>query len=170
MLLDNLRMRRRLLEAGFPDQQADALTEEIANIVTGELATKADLRELRNEMADRFGAVQSEITDTRNEVIVVKGEIAGVRVELQGEIVAFRAELQGEIADVRNEIAGVKGEIANIRNEIADVRNEVADLKVSIADFKTSFAKWGVGLAVAVLLGFAGMSVAIVLSLARIAG
>ena len=45
MLLDTLRMRRRLLEAGFPDQQADALTEEIANIVTGELATKADLRE-----------------------------------------------------------------------------------------------------------------------------
>ena len=152
MLLDTLRMRRRLLEAGFPDQQADALTEEIANIVTGELATKADLRELRNEMADRFGAVQGEITDTRNEVIAVKGEIAGVRVELQGEI------------------AGVKGEIANVRNEIADVRNEVADLKVSIADFKTSFAKWGVGLAVAVLLGFAGMSVAIVLSLARIAG
>ncbi len=159
MLLDTLRMRRRLLEAGFPDQQADALTEEIANIVTGELATKADLRELRNEMADRFGAVQGEMTDTRNEVIAVKGEIAGVRVDLQGEI-----------ADVRNEIAGVKGEIANVRNEIADVRNEVGDLKVSIADFKTSFAKWGVGLAVAVLLGFAGMSVAIVLSLARIAG
>ena len=159
MLLDTLRMRRRLLEAGFPDQQADAITEEIANIVTGELATKADLRELRNEMADRFGGVQ--------------GEIAGVRTELQAEI----AEVRSEVSQVKNEIAGVKGEIANVRNEIADVRNEIADvrsevgdLKVSIADFKTSFAKWGVGLAVAVLLGFAGMSVAIVLSLARIAG
>ena len=75
MLLDTLRMRRRLLEAGFPDQQADALTEEIANIVTGELATKADLRELRSKMADRFGVSEirrkrrrSEIADVRNEI------------------------------------------------------------------------------------------------------
>lgn len=134
MLLDTLRMRRRLLEAGFPDQQADALTEEIANIVTGELATKADLREQQSETGVRF------------------------------------AEVRSEIADVRNELVALKGEIAEVRGEIAGVRNELGDLRVSIADFKTSFAKWGVGLAVAVLLGFAGMSVAIVLSLARIAG
>ena len=133
MLLDTLRMRRRLLEAGFPDQQADALTEEIANIVTGELATKADLREQRNETGLRF------------------------------------AEVHSEIADVRNELVALKGELAELRCEVSGLRNEVGDLGVSIADFKTSFAKWGVGLAVAVLLGFAGMSVAIVLSLARIA-
>lgn len=54
MLLDASRMQRRLREVGFPDEQADAIAEELANIVTGELATKVDLRELRTEMLDKF--------------------------------------------------------------------------------------------------------------------
>ena len=58
MLLDTLRMQRRLREVGFPDEQADVITEEIANLVTGELATKADLRELRTEMHDEFAECQ----------------------------------------------------------------------------------------------------------------
>ncbi len=127
MLLDTLQMRRRMREAGFPEEQADAVTEGIANIVAGELATKEDLRELRTEMLDKF------------------------------------AEVKGEIAEVRGEIAEVKG-------EIAEVKNTVADLKVSIADFKTSIVKWVVGLVAAMLLGFAGMTVAVMVTLVRVFG
>ena len=127
MLLDTLQMRRRMREAGFPEEQADAVTEGIANIVAGELVTKEDLRELRTEMLDKF------------------------------------AEVRGEIAEVRGEIAEVKG-------EIAEVKNTVADLKVSIADFKTSIVKWVVGLVAAMLLGFAGMTVAVMVTLVRVFG
>ena len=127
MLLDTLQLRRRMREAGFAEEQADAVTEGIANIVAGELATKEDLRELRTEMLDRF------------------------------------AEVKGEIAEVR-------GEIAEVRGEIAEVKNLVADLKASNADFKTSLVKWVVGLVAAMLLGGAGMTVAIVVTLVRIFG
>ena len=127
MLLDTLQMRRRMREAGFPEEQADAVTEGIANIVAGELATKEDLRELRTEMLDKF-------------------------------------------AEVRGEIAEVKGEIAEVKGEIAEVKNTVADLKVSIADFKTSIVKWVVGLVAAMLLGFAGMTVAVMVTLVRVFG
>ncbi len=120
MLLDTLQMRRRMREAGFPEEQADAVTEGIANIVAGELATKEDLRELRTEMLDKF--------------------------------------------------AEVKGEIAEVKGEIAEVKNTVADLKVSIADFKTSIVKWVVGLVAAMLLGFAGMTVAVMVTLVRVFG
>ena len=134
MLLDTLQMRRRMREAGFPEEQADAVTEGIANIVAGELATKEDLRELRTEMLDKF------------------------------------AEVRGEIAEVRGEIAEVRGEIAEVKGEIAEVKNTVADLKVSIADFKTSIVKWVVGLVAAMLLGFAGMTVAVMVTLVRVFG
>ena len=149
MLLDTLQMRRRMREAGFPEEQADVVTEGIANIVAGELATKEDLRELRTEMLDKFAEV--------------RGEIAEVRGELKGEI----AEVRGEIAELKGEIAEVRGEL---KGEIAELKNTVADLKVSIADFKTSMAKWVVGLIVAMMLGFAGMTVALMVTLVRIFG
>lgn len=113
MLLDTLQMRRRMREAGFPEEQADAVTEDIANIVAGELATKEDLRELRSEMLDKF---------------------------------------------------------AEVKGEIAEVKNTVADLKVSVADSRTSTIKWIVGLVVAMLLGVAGMTIAVVVTLVRLFG
>ena len=146
MLLDTLRMQRRLREAGFPDEQADILTEEIANIVTGELATKADLRELRTEMMSKFAEVRGEIAEVRGEI----------------------AEVRGEIAEVRGEIAEVRGEIAEVRGEIAEVKAEVAKLTNSIADFKTGIVKWVVGLVAAMLLGGAGMTIAVVVTLIRV--
>ena len=141
MLLDTLQMRRRMREAGFPEEQADAVTEGIANIVAGELATKEDLRELRTEMLDKFAEVKGEI-----------------------------AEVKGEIAEVKGEIAEVKGEIAEVKGEIAEVKNTVADLRVSIADFKTGLAKWVIGLVAAMLLGGTGMTVAVVITLVRVFG
>ena len=113
MLLDTLQMRRRMREAGFPEEQADAVTEGIANIVAGELVTKEDLRELRSEMLDKF---------------------------------------------------------AEVKGEIAEVENAVADLQINAADLKTGIVRWIVGLVVAMPLAGAGMTIAAVVTLLRVAG
>ena len=65
------------------------------------------------------------------------------------------AEVDGRFAEMLAKFAEVDGRIAEVRNELADL--------------KSGFAKWIVGLAVAMLLGFAGMSVAMVLSVFRLA-
>ena len=100
MLLDALRMQRRLREVGFPDQQADALTEEVANIVTGELATKGDLSALRTEMLEKFAETDSKIAEVRSDVAEVKSDVA----RLEGKI----AELQGTVASHQSAMAGYK--------------------------------------------------------------
>ena len=82
MLLDTLRMQRRLREVGFPDEQADVITEEIANIVTGELATKADLREFRTEMLDKFAEVRSEFAKDQGEITKIRGAFAQLKNEI----------------------------------------------------------------------------------------
>ena len=82
MLLDTLRMQRRLREVGFPDEQADVITEEIANLVTGELATKADLRELRTEMNDKFAEVRGEVAVVRGEVAKVASAVADLKTSM----------------------------------------------------------------------------------------
>ncbi len=134
MTLDILRMQRRLRDVGIPQEQAEVFAEEIAHLITGQLVTKADLQELRNEMNGKF------------------------------------AEMNSKFAGIDGKFAGIEGKIAALAGQLAEVRNELADVKVAMADFQTGVAKWAVGLIGAVLLGFAGMSVAIVLSLARLAG
>ncbi len=73
-------------------------------------------------------------------------------------------------ADLQELRAEMNGRFAEVESKIAEVKNEIADLKVSTADSRASTAKWAVGIIAATLLGFAGMSVAIVLSLGRLAG
>ena len=126
MTLDVLRMRRRLQDVGVPQEQAEVFAEEVAHILASQVATKADLQELRNEMNGKFAGVDGKI-----------------------------AELATRIAELRNEMA-------ELRNEMAELRNEVADLK-------TGVTKWVVGLIVAIMLGVAGMSVAMVWSVFRLA-
>ena len=93
MLLDAMRvlqMPHRLKAASFTDEQANALTEEMVGFLTEELATKADLRELRTEIMGKFA-------------------------EQDGKF----AEIEGKIAEVRNEVANLKVSIADFKTSIA---------------------------------------------------
>lgn len=48
--IDTLKFARKLAAAGVDPRAADAIAEGIGEIDTTELATKADIRELRSEM------------------------------------------------------------------------------------------------------------------------
>jgi chromosome segregation ATPase len=98
------RLTRRWQEAaGDPARMVEALVDEINDPATG-LVTRdflrAELAQVREELAALRGELRSEIT-------AVRGEIIGIRGELRSEIAAVR----GEIAAVRGEIAAVRGEI-----------------------------------------------------------
>ena len=116
-----------------------------------------------NKQAD---TLTKEIATIITEHLATKDDLAALRTEMMGKF----AEVDSKIAAVRSEVAEVRGEVAAVRGEVAELKGEVARLTAGMADFKISFAKWGVGLALAMMLGFAGMSVAIVLSLSRLAG
>jgi hypothetical protein len=49
-MFNTLRYAKRLEEAGIPRQQAEAHVQIIAEIVEGDLATKQDVKELKDEM------------------------------------------------------------------------------------------------------------------------
>ena len=54
-------MTRQLKARGFTSDQAEAITEAVRAGVTGGVATKADLEELRGEMSARFAQIESEL-------------------------------------------------------------------------------------------------------------
>lgn len=48
---------KRLVGAGMPEQQAEILAEEQARLIGEHLATKADLRELKDQLTIRLGGM-----------------------------------------------------------------------------------------------------------------
>lgn len=56
---DTLAYARRLRQAGFSEQQAEAQAEGLAAVVTETLATKQDLRELEYRLTLRLGTMMT---------------------------------------------------------------------------------------------------------------
>ena len=76
LLFDTLRLSRTLRDKGhFTSEQAEALAEALGEASQGDLATKADLAEVRTEIAD----VRTEIAELRTEL---KSEIAATKTDL----------------------------------------------------------------------------------------
>ncbi len=71
-----------------------SIEERVSRLEGGaqHLATKADIAEVKGEIA----ATKAE----------VKGEIAATKAEVKGEIAATKAEVKGEIASLRSWVAG----------------------------------------------------------------
>ena len=90
VLFDTLKLSRRLEQAGFTHDQAVGAAEALSDAITGDLATKADIAELRAEIAT-LGA-----------------ELAPSRRTCGGRSPPEIAELRTEIASVRTEIAALR--------------------------------------------------------------
>jgi hypothetical protein len=83
VVIDTLRMAKRLREAGFSDPPAEAVITTVQESAEGtDLATKHDLAEA---------------------IAVLKADIAELRARFKADIAELRAELRGENAAVRAE-------------------------------------------------------------------
>lgn len=88
-VFDTLKLAKRLTAAGMPPAQAEGVAEGLSEIMSTELATKSDLKELR-------GWATSEFADIRGEM---RTEFAKVREEMR----TGHAHLRLEIAQSKNE-------------------------------------------------------------------
>ena len=80
---------KRLRQAGFTEDQAEALSETLQDgVAGGDLATKADLAGAKNELQAQLAATatKAELAEVKNELKAdlaeVKTELAGVKVDL----------------------------------------------------------------------------------------
>lgn len=94
--------------------------------------------------------------------------------ELENKMDSKFTEIENKLIELRVEVAGetnnIYKELYSIRNAIAELRNEMADLKVAVASYQANTAKWAVGMIGAVLLGFTGMTVAVILAMVQLSG
>ena len=89
---DTLKLARKLEAAGFPQKQAADTSAALADSLgeVSDLATKADLTQLKTEL---------------------KGDVAELRAELKADIAELRTELKADIAELKTDIAGLRAEV-----------------------------------------------------------
>ena len=87
MTIDTLKVAKRLREAGFSEPQAEAVVAAVQEGTAGaDLATKADLAELRSEL---------------------KAEIREVELRLEAKIEAVRSDILAVKTDILNRVFGM---------------------------------------------------------------
>ncbi len=146
---DTLTAVRRLKEVQFTDEQAETITRTVRDGITGGVATKADIHEVRGEIAQVRAEVKTEISAVRTEIAESKAEVKTEIAQVRTEIAEVRTEIAESKAEVKTEIAEVRTEIAEVRTEIAEskaeVKTEIAEVRADIGEFKTavkSDLKW----------------------------
>lgn len=93
-----------LEKAAVPPAQARAIVRAIEIEIAGAkdtLATKQDLLVLRHEIADVRAELKADVAELRHEVAELRSElkadIAGLRSELKADMAGLRGELRSEI-------------------------------------------------------------------------
>jgi hypothetical protein len=93
-MTDRLDLANAFEGAGFERKAAEHVAAEIFDAIRENVATKADLAELRGEL-------KRDIVELRAEL---KGDIAALRAELKSDIAALRTELKSDVAAGKAEI------------------------------------------------------------------
>ena len=117
---DTLSFAKRLTEAGEKPAVAEAHAPSsrkmpLKEFVMDTIATKADIREVGEEIEDLRDAI---------------GDVRGGLNEVRGEI----KEIRQEIGDIRGEIKEVRGEIKEIRSEAKDFREEFLSFRKEVSE------------------------------------
>ena len=95
---------KKLKAAGFTEQQAEAQTALLVDVIAGELATKHDIETLRPEI--------------ENVGVELKRDLENVRAELKHDLETVRAELKRDIETLRLEIETVRAELKRDLKEL----------------------------------------------------
>jgi vacuolar-type H+-ATPase subunit I/STV1 len=98
---DTLKFARRLRDnAGFTAEHAEATAEALADVMAGDLATKADLNEVRQSLkADIREASQELRTELRETAQELRTELRKTAQELRTELRETAQALQAEIRE-----------------------------------------------------------------------
>ena len=159
---DTLKASRRLRDAGFEEQKAEALVNAFAEDIGANLATKDDIALLRKELIGEIDALRK---DTASGFAAVRQEMASgfaaVRQEAASENESLRKDMASGFEALRQEMtsgfAAVRQEMASenesLRKDMA-LLDQRATLRIALA----------IGSATTALLAAMGILAGIIIS------
>ena len=113
---DTLKFAKRLKEAGFTEQQAEALADAEAEFIEQNLATKRDFADIKRDIADVKRDIKELEVTLRNEIkqldVALRNEIKQLDVTVRGEIKQLDVTLRGEIKQLDVKIEQIRSDLA----------------------------------------------------------
>lgn len=108
VMFDTLKFARTLRDGGGSTaEQAEGLSDAIADAMAGEVVGRADLKATETALHHEIVALRTEL----------KADIAELRTELKADIAELRAELKGDIAALRTDMRGLEAKIEAARSD-----------------------------------------------------
>jgi hypothetical protein len=99
---------KRLVSAGMPEAQAEALADEQKRLLDEQLATKRDIEDVRREIELLRAEVKREIEEVRREIELLRGEVKReielLRGEVKREIELLRGEFKRDLKDTEQRL------------------------------------------------------------------
>jgi len=132
-----------LKTAGASQELAQAILRVVSEKQVAQLATKADVAELRTELVETRETLRAEMTAlranmaTKDELAETRNELAETRETLRAEMAALRANMatKDELAETREtlraEMAALRANMAT-KDELAETRNELAETRETL--------------------------------------
>ncbi len=92
-MINTLKYAKRLEESGFSRQQAEANIQIIAEIVEDDVATKADLKQLGNEIGAEIKDLKNDVMKLEYRIIIKLSTIVGAMITLAIAVTAAVAKI-----------------------------------------------------------------------------
>lgn len=112
---DTLKATKLLKASGFEETQAEAVVATVRDAVSDNVATKADVGELRVELKTDIAELRADMGELRAELKTDIGELradmGALRAELKADVGELRAEFKADVAELRAEFKAEMGEL-----------------------------------------------------------
>ena len=105
-----------LKQAGFEEAQAEAVVNTMGEALGGNVATKADLTEVRAVLEADVAAVKADIEQlrltTQADLAAVKADIEQLRSETKADLAAVKADIEQLRSETKADLAAVRADMA----------------------------------------------------------
>lgn len=125
---NSLKYAKFLEEAGLPRNVAEAHIEILTEIVGDEMATKADIFEIRTN----FVKAHSDKTEMKTDVSQLKSDMVEVKTDV--------SQLKSDMVEVKADVSQLKSDMTEVKAEIFELKSDVADTKQSLKDLEQRFS------------------------------
>ena len=90
LAFDTYKAVKALREAGADEALAEAVVATVGDAIGGNVATKADLAEVKAELKSDIAVVRA---DLKSDIAAVKADLAEVKAELKSDIAAVKTDI-----------------------------------------------------------------------------
>ena len=127
--LDTLAYARRLRQAGFTEQQAEAQADALAAVMVESLATRTDLQELDLRMQARFARIDERFARVDERFEHLERQMEARFAEQTARFEARFAQFEARFAEFEARFAGIDGRItaqgAHFDAKLADLERRL---------------------------------------------